>query len=65
MENLLWTGKTKRFAGAAVGGKRDETTHPPTQSQTTQTGAPTQPLQSQEGWGAGKGSKVKESFYGV
>lgn len=45
MENLFWTGKTKRFAGAAVGNNREETTYPPTQTQTTQTGAPTQPLQ--------------------
>lgn len=45
VENLLWTGKTKRFTGAAVGNNREETTYPPTQIQTTQTGAPTQPLQ--------------------
>lgn len=45
MENLFWTGKTKRFTGAAVGDNREETKQPPTRSQTTQTGAPTQPLQ--------------------
>lgn len=45
VENLFWTGKTKRFTGAAVGNNREETTYPPTQTQTTQTGAPTQPLQ--------------------
>lgn len=28
-ENLFWTGKTKRFAGAAVGNNREETTYPP------------------------------------
>lgn len=45
MENLFWTGKTKRFTGAAVGDNREETTQPPARSQTTPTGAPTQPLQ--------------------
>lgn len=45
VENLFWTGKTKRLTGAAVGNNREETTNPPTQSQTTQTGASTQPLQ--------------------
>lgn len=45
VENLFWTGKTERLTGAAGRNNREETTNPPTQPQTTQTGAPTQPLQ--------------------
>lgn len=60
MENLLWTGKTKQFTGAAVGNNREETTHLPIQTQTTQTGAPTQPLQ--RWWDAPGGVGSWEGF---